>query len=109
MPYIDPKMRVEYEGVIQGVTAEFLRCFTGAPAGELNYVLTRIVEGWLEANGLPNNYADYNEAMGVLECMKLELYRRVVAQYEDKKMQENGDVYRCIPSSSSQPPSPSSS
>ena len=33
------------------------------------------------------------EVLGVLECVKLELYRRVAAPYEDKKCQENGDVY----------------
>jgi hypothetical protein len=31
----------------------------------------------------------------VLECAKLELYRRIVAAYEDEKIAdpENGDVY----------------
>jgi len=31
--------------------------------------------------------------VGVLECAKMELYRRVAAPYEDKKKEENGDVY----------------
>jgi len=31
--------------------------------------------------------------MGVLECIKQEFYRRAVAPYEDKKKEENGDVY----------------
>ena len=30
--------------------------------------------------------------MGVLECCKLEFYRRVAAPYEDIKIEENGDV-----------------
>jgi hypothetical protein len=34
-----------------------------------------------------------NEAIGVLECAKLELYRRVAAPYEDEKIAESGDVY----------------
>jgi len=38
-------------------------------------------------------YAHLNEVVGVLECAKLELYRRVVAPYEDQKMTESGDVY----------------
>ena len=39
------------------------------------------------------NYARFNEMIGVLECCKLELYRRVISNYEDKKMRQNGDVY----------------
>lgn len=31
--------------------------------------------------------------LGVLECVKLELYRRVAAPYEDRKIEENGDVF----------------
>ena len=38
-------------------------------------------------------YAHLNEAIGVLECAKLELYRRVAAPYEDGKRAETGDVY----------------
>jgi hypothetical protein len=38
-------------------------------------------------------YAEINEVVGVLECCKLELYRRLAAPYEDTKIKENGDVY----------------
>jgi len=41
-------------------------------------------------------YATLNTVIGVLECAKLELYRRVVADYEDQKCEENGDVYDSI-------------
>lgn len=58
--------------------------------GELNYLLTYHVLKYL---GGSTRYADINEVIGVLECMKLELYRRVAAPYEDKKCAENGDVY----------------
>ena len=65
-------------------------------AGELNYVLTTIVLKYLTSNSETNyiaNYQRYNDAMGALEGCKLELYRRAIAPYEDKKIQENGDVY----------------
>jgi len=62
--------------------------------GELNYVITKTVDAYLTQT--PGNYANFNEAIGVLECAKLELYRRVVAQYEDTKMAENGDVYTTL-------------
>lgn len=58
--------------------------------GQLNYVITRMVDTWLK--GHPG-YAGINSAIGVLECAKLELYRRIAAPYEDKKCADNGDVY----------------
>jgi len=45
----------------------------------------------IEKKGL--SYSNVNEIIGALECIKLELYRRVAAPYEDLKIEENGDVY----------------
>ena len=59
--------------------------------GELNYFLSKIVDHYISAHG--KNYNSINDVIGVLECTKLELYRRIVAPYEDSKMQQNGDVY----------------
>jgi len=81
MPYVKP--------------ADRERLDTGAAptsAGELNYVISRLVDRYLAQNG-PARYGDFNEVMGVLECVKLGLYRRVVAPYEDGKKAEHGDVY----------------
>jgi hypothetical protein len=58
--------------------------------GNLNYTITKIINAWL---GHTPNYAKYNEVIGVLECAKLELYRRKVSEYEDQKCRENDDVY----------------
>ena len=41
----------------------------------------------------PYSFQDLNELIGALECAKQELYRRVVAPYEEDKIEENGDVY----------------
>lgn len=60
-------------------------------AGELNFAITDLVNWYLVAHG--KRYATLNEVIGVLECAKLELYRRVAAPYEDTKIAENGDVY----------------
>ena len=38
-------------------------------------------------------YHHYNQLIGVLECAKLELYRRLIAPYEDVKIIDDGDVY----------------
>ena len=57
-------------------------------AGDLNFLITKIC-----LSTEPKSYSDFNELIGMLECCKLELYRRAVAPYEDEKINENGDVY----------------
>ena len=80
MPYIEPELRDLYR--------------PANTAGELNYVITSLVDAYLKDNVC---YRTLNEAIGVLECAKLELYRRIAAPYEDKKCAENGDVYTVRP------------
>ena len=55
--------------------------------GELNYIVTKILK-----EIYPLRYFHINKAVGVLECIKLEYYRRVAAPYEDSKIKESGDV-----------------
>ena len=88
MPYINPDKRAAFDSLLDK--------FHGIiwSGGELNYVITRLVDDVLASFGGPAGYEDYNAMIGVLECAKLELYRRRVAPYEDKKMLENGDVFR---------------
>ena len=59
-------------------------------AGELNYLITLLMHAYLHQNGW--NYAHMNDVIGAIESAKLELYRRKIAPYEDKKIDENGDV-----------------
>jgi hypothetical protein len=63
--------------------------------GELNYCLTRWVDRYITGRGL--SYDAINEAVGALECAKLELYRRLAAPLEDKKCSDNGEVYHNAP------------
>lgn len=58
--------------------------------GILNYRLTKVLIEWL---GKEPHYADFDAAIGALECAKMELYRRSVAAYEDSAIERNGDVY----------------
>jgi uncharacterized protein DUF6899 len=69
-------------------------------AGELNYVITKKIDDYLNYKKRKDDrigYSHLNEVIGVLECAKLELYRRLAADYEDKKKEENGDVYTVKP------------
>lgn len=58
--------------------------------GELNYAICCLVNGYLGKNP---NYQRYNDAIGALECAKLEIYRRRVVPYENMKRERNGDVF----------------
>jgi len=87
MPYIKKADREQIAPVLDALLAE-INCVT--PAGELNYIITRIMHK--AHNATINGYARYNEIIGALECAKLELYRRKIVPYENKKIKENGDV-----------------
>jgi hypothetical protein len=59
-------------------------------AGELNYYIHMLLEKYVLQVG--ESYQTYNDILGALEGVKLELYRRRVANYEEKKISENGDI-----------------
>ncbi len=60
-------------------------------AGELNYLITRVILDYQQTHGLC--YATINDIVGALEGAKLEYYRRIATPYEDEKIKSNGDVY----------------
>ncbi len=60
-------------------------------AGELNYKITQLFIEYLDRNGL--SYQTINDILGAVESAKLEFNRRVVSNYEDQKIKDNGDVY----------------
>ena len=58
--------------------------------GILNYRLTKVLIDWLPKEP---HYADFDAAIGALECAKLELYARSIRPYEDIAIERNGEVY----------------
>lgn len=60
-------------------------------AGDLNFQISRLMNDYIMSKGL--SYRIINELVGVLECAKLELYRRIAVPYENQKLAEHGDVY----------------
>jgi len=58
-------------------------------AGELAFV---IYDDALRYIGPNLTFLKCATVMGALICVALELYRRVIAPYEDRKREENGDV-----------------
>lgn len=62
--------------------------------GELNYQISELLNSFVMMKGL--SYATCNEAVGALECAKLEFYRAVIGPYEELKAKQNGEVYTCL-------------
>lgn len=63
-------------------------------SGTLTYLLTTIVDDYItEGQSRDISFAALADAIGALECTKLELYRRVAAPYEDAKREINGEAY----------------
>lgn len=82
MPYI-PKIDRQPVEPISGQLA--------ATEGQLNYQISRLIHWYLRSHG--TTYTNLNAVIGVLECAKLEVARRLLAPYEERKCNENGDVY----------------
>lgn len=80
MPYIEMGIRESLEQGRKPVLT-----------GELNYVISKEIDGYITRKGL--GYAAINDVLGVLVCIQLEVYRRIAAPYEDKKARENGEVW----------------
>lgn len=95
MPYILPKDRELYNELIE-VLADNIAHKNIADAtqfcGDLNYTITKLIQEVYKKGNIKMRYADYNEMIGMLECCKLEFYRKQVSPYEEEKIKLNGEV-----------------
>jgi len=89
MPYINKNRRKILNSDIDTLISLIKNNPFDGEDGELNYIITRIIDATYGEGG----YDKFNRAMGVLDCVSREFYRRKVVPYEDRKMKENGDVY----------------
>lgn len=60
-------------------------------AGAINYLNFKIVKTWIRANG--KRYWILALIGGTLLFCIFEIYRRIVAPYEEECIEKNGDVY----------------
>lgn len=81
MPYLSPEDKGKFE--VYGNKS--------TKGAELNFQISTLLNCFIVMKGL--SYASINEAMGALECAKLEFYRKVAADYEDMKEINNGTVW----------------
>lgn len=85
MPYIKAEQRPPIEEAVNAALDHI------DADGKLNFAISKLIDGYAEKMG--RNYMTYNAIIGVLECAKLEYYRRRIALYEIEKAAQNGEVF----------------
>lgn len=93
MPYIKQSKREPFNPIIDQLHTELMNAELDDPSnnmeGNLNYIITRLL---MKVYSSPS-YREINDAIGALECCKLEYYRKVAVPYENNKEYENGQVF----------------
>jgi hypothetical protein len=87
MPYISKYQRPDLDELVMLATSGKANIKELSP-GDMNYLITRLCMAHIG----DMSYTKASAVVGTLECVKLELYRRALAPYEDQKIEENGDV-----------------
>ena len=99
MPYIPEENREKFDSLVDEL-AKTLSQNSCLLAGELNYIISRLCwqlcgykpKNWTSNEAGERRYNRMNSIIGVLEASKLELYRRLVSDYEDEKIEQTGDL-----------------
>jgi len=94
MPYIGKEVRADYDELTIKKFRDWMR--TRARQGEsktlpgdINWLISSVIWAVFDVNP---SYRAGNEIMGILESVKQEFYRKKLGPYEDKKIEENGDL-----------------
>jgi hypothetical protein len=96
MPYIDEEERKELDDAISNLANCIRDKKIGLDnphdfsnyLGRINYCFSRVIGQLMREP----SYKKIAMITGVLENIKQEFYRRVASPYEDKKINENGDI-----------------
>lgn len=90
MPYIKKEARDDIDEELYSLIVAMNQSGR-VSEGDCNYVISNILNYHLVTD--QPTYHRINSAIGVLECAKMELYRRIAVPYEEGKRFENGEVY----------------
>jgi hypothetical protein len=82
MPYIKQERRPDLNKVVIAMSEASVKA-----DGDLNYILYRFCKYHVAPS-----YNNYKNFLGELNEATEEIRRRLLAPYEDKKIEENGDV-----------------
>lgn len=84
MPYLgDPHIRERLDFLVENLHDELVHY----RPGRLNYVLFALCR-----RHVPESYTDIRNFLAEIHEAECEIRRRILAPYEDQKIQENGDV-----------------
>ncbi len=87
MPYIDKKLRKNYDYLINELVSKLKSQKSDEVDGILNYFITKVIR-----QVYPMKYFDQNRLIGMLNCIAMEHYRTVLGDYEDEKIKLNGVI-----------------
>ncbi len=95
MPYIVEEKRQqidrEIDAIHQALVNLELDDDQNNMEGNMNYVITRLLM-MVYGDKDSTSYSNVNDAIGLLECVKQEYYRKVAVPYETQKEFENGHI-----------------
>jgi len=87
MPYIEKQSREYWDVKMKPLVDAVHKDVEG---GKINYIITKILLKWIMKN---TRYASICKVVGTCQCVMMEFYARLGRPYEDKKREQNGDVY----------------
>ena len=82
LPYIRPDERTQIDTMFKDLHL--------ATPGQVAYGITRLI---MQSGIDKDSYKGFTEIVGVLETVKLEIQRRLIAPYEEAKKRMNGDAF----------------
>lgn len=82
MPYVVDEKRAALDEVVRLMAAHNIKA-----DGDLNYVLFKYCKYFVKPS-----YNNYKNFLGELDECRAEIRRKLLAKYEDKKIEENGDI-----------------
>lgn len=88
MPYIKQAERDVIDAAMPKVGDEI-----PSSVGELTYAMTKLVIDYLYFADEPLTFQRFSDVAGAMHYTQTELDRRKQFPYEDRKREENGDVY----------------
>jgi hypothetical protein len=97
MPYIAPELRRELDPLIEALAHRLAAqaedaSYDGAFTGLLNYACTRLALAVVRCRFGHLRYWLIASVSGVFQNIAAEFYRRVAVPYEDRQMEQSGDV-----------------
>ena len=86
MPYIKQRIRAQYNGYLRQITNMVMR--EKNPNAVMTYVIYKMIKTLYDKP----EWDIKSDALKILEAVKIEFYRKCIAEYEEEKIIENGDI-----------------